>query len=228
MTEQGQEPEEIPSKLPYIIIVIDELADLMMVAQRNVEESLTRLAQMARASGIHLILATQRPSVDVITGIIKANFPTRISFQVSSKVDSRTILDQLGAEKLLGAGDMLFIPPGTTKITRIHGPFVSDSEIERIAEFVRKQASPLYDNSISEYTPESRKGIRSEEFDEKYDAAVELVSDLGQASISLIQRYLKIGYNRAARIIERMEAEGVVGPSDGVKPRKILARKLPE
>jgi len=228
MTEQGQEPEEIPSKLPYIIIVIDELADLMMVAQRNVEESLTRLAQMARASGIHLILATQRPSVDVITGIIKANFPTRISFQVSSKVDSRTILDQLGAEKLLGAGDMLFIPPGTTKITRIHGPFVSDSEIERIAEFVRKQASPLYDNSISEYTPESRKGIRSEEFDEKYDAAVELVSDLGQASISLIQRYLKIGYNRAARIIERMEAEGVVGPSDGVKPRKVLARKLPE
>jgi len=228
MTEQGQEPEEIPSKLPYIIIVIDELADLMMVAQRNVEESLTRLAQMARASGIHLILATQRPSVDVITGIIKANFPTRISFQVSSKVDSRTILDQLGAEKLLGAGDMLFIPPGTSKLTRIHGPFVSDSEIVRIAEFVKKQASPLYDDSISEYTPESRKGIRSEEFDEKYDAAVELVSDLGQASISLIQRYLKIGYNRAARIIERMEAEGVVGPSDGVKPRKVLARKLPE
>jgi len=228
MTEQGQEPEELPSKLPYIVIVIDELADLMMVAQRNVEESLTRLAQMARASGIHLILATQRPSVDVITGIIKANFPTRISFQVSSKVDSRTILDQLGAEKLLGAGDMLFIPPGTSKLTRIHGPFVSDSEIERIAEFVKKQASPLYDNSISEYTPESREGIRSEEFDEKYDAAVELVSDLGQASISLIQRYMKIGYNRAARIIERMEAEGVVGPSDGVKPRKVLARKLPE
>ncbi len=228
MTEQGQEPEEIPSKLPYIVIVIDELADLMMVAQRNVEESLTRLAQMARAAGIHLILATQRPSVDVITGIIKANFPTRISFQVSSKVDSRTILDQLGAEKLLGAGDMLFIPPGMSKLTRIHGPFVSDSEIVRIAEFVKKQASPLYDDSISEYTPESRKGIRSEEFDEKYDAAVELVSDLGQASISLIQRYLKIGYNRAARIIERMEAEGVVGPSDGVKPRKVLARKLPE
>jgi S-DNA-T family DNA segregation ATPase FtsK/SpoIIIE len=200
----------------------------MMVAQRNVEESLARLAQMARAAGIHLILATQRPSVDVITGVIKANFPTRISFQVSSKVDSRTILDQLGAEKLLGAGDMLFIPPGTSKISRIHGPYVSDNEIDRIVEFIKKQGSPLYDESISEYTPESKEGLKSEEYDEKYDAAVELVCDLGQASISLIQRYLKVGYNRAARIIDRMEAEGVVGPSDGVKPRKVLARKLSE
>ncbi len=217
-----------PAKLPYIVIVIDELADLMMVAQRNVEESLARLAQMARAAGIHLILATQRPSVDVITGIIKANFPTRISFQVSSKVDSRTIIDQHGAEKLLGAGDMLFIPPGTSRLARIHGAYVSDQEIERIVAFVTKQAKPSYDESISKYEallPEGEKA--DEEFDEKYDAAVELVTDLGQASVSLVQRYLKIGYNRAARIIERMEAEGVVGPSDGVKPRKVLARKTP-
>jgi S-DNA-T family DNA segregation ATPase FtsK/SpoIIIE len=217
-----------PTKLPYIIIVIDELADLMMVAQRNVEESLARLAQMARAAGIHLILATQRPSVDVITGVIKANFPTRISFQVSSKVDSRTILDQLGAENLLGSGDMLFMSPGTSKLARIHGPYVSDREIERIVEFVKKQARPAYDESISEYQSEAADGGKpDEDYDEKYDEAVNLVTELGQASISLVQRYLKIGYNRAARIIERMEAEGVVGPSDGVKPRKVLARKIP-
>lgn len=217
-----------PAKLPYIVIVIDELADLMMVAQRDVEESLTRLAQMARAAGIHLILATQRPSVDVITGIIKANFPTRISFQVSSKVDSRTILDQLGAENLLGAGDMLFMPPGTTKIERIHGAYVSDQEIKRIVNFIEKQERPSYDESILQYKPETSKDKkRDEDLDEKYDEAVELVTDLGQASISLVQRYMKIGYNRAARIIERMEAEGVVGPSDGAKPRKILAGKLP-
>ncbi|MBN1663562.1 MAG: DNA translocase FtsK 4TM domain-containing protein [Deltaproteobacteria bacterium] len=220
--------EPLPDRLPYIVIIIDELADLMMVAQRNVEESLTRLAQMARAAGIHLILATQRPSVDVITGIIKANFPTRISFQVSSKVDSRTILDQMGAEKLLGAGDMLFIPPGTSRLTRIHGAYVSDREIERIVDFVKKQGTPSYDESITEYEPETAEGEKQDtDFDEKYDEAVALVTDLGQASISLVQRYLKIGYNRAARIIERMEAEGVVGPSDGAKPRKVLARKIP-
>jgi S-DNA-T family DNA segregation ATPase FtsK/SpoIIIE len=219
---------QTPVKLPYIVIVIDELADLIIVAQRNVEESLARLAQMARAAGIHLILATQRPSVDVITGLIKANFPTRISFQVSSKVDSRTIIDQLGAEKLLGSGDMLFVPPGTSKLIRIHGVYVSDKEIERVVEFVRKQGQPAYDASIIEYKPSSEEGEKSDEaFDEKYDEAVELVTDLGQASISLVQRYMKIGYNRAARIIERMETEGVVGPSDGVKPRKVLARKLP-
>ncbi len=228
-SEGVQEEEKPPEKLPYIIIIIDELADLMMVAQRNVEESLARLAQMARAAGIHLILATQRPSVDVITGVIKANFPTRISFQVSSKVDSRTILDQLGAEKLLGAGDMLFIPPGTTTLTRIHGAFVSDSEIGRVVDFVRKQETPSYDESISQYNPEAREEKQSaEEYDEKYDEAVELVTDLGQASISLVQRYMKIGYNRAARIIEKMEADGIVGPSDGAKPRKVLAGKLPE
>jgi S-DNA-T family DNA segregation ATPase FtsK/SpoIIIE len=220
--------QAFPEKLPYIVIVIDELADLMMVAQRHVEESLARIAQMARAAGIHLILATQRPSVDVITGVIKANFPTRVSFQVSSKVDSRTILDQLGAEKLLGAGDMLFIPPGASKLTRIHGAYVTEKEIERIVAFLKKQGKPAYDKSIEEYEPEAADGEKAAEaFDEKYDEAVELVTDLGQASISLVQRYMKIGYNRAARIIERMEAEGVVGPSDGVKPRKVLARKIP-
>ncbi|MBA4421918.1 MAG: cell division protein FtsK [Syntrophus sp. (in: bacteria)] len=217
----------LPDKLPYIIIIIDELADLMMVAQRNVEESLTRLAQMARAAGIHLILATQRPSVDVITGIIKANFPTRISFQVSSKVDSRTILDQMGAEKLLGAGDMLFVPPSSSRLVRIHGAYVSDTEIERIVDFIKKQGQPTYDESITEFEPDTTEEKPEEDSDEKYDKAVELVTDLGQASISLVQRYMKIGYNRAARIIERMEAEGIVGPSDGVKPRKVLARKLP-
>jgi S-DNA-T family DNA segregation ATPase FtsK/SpoIIIE len=216
------------SKLPYIVVVIDELADLMMIAQRDVEESLARLAQMSRAAGIHLILATQRPSVDVITGVIKANFPTRISFQVSSKVDSRTILDQLGAEKLLGSGDMLFIPPGTSKLTRIHGAYVSDKEIHRIVDFIKKQATPSYDESILAYEAEAAGSKTSgDDFDEKYDEAVELVTDLGQASISLVQRYLKIGYNRAARIIEHMEAQGIVGPSDGVKPRKVLARKVP-
>ncbi len=220
--------EPLPDHLPYIVIIIDELADLMMVAQRNVEESLTRLAQMARAAGIHLILATQRPSVDVITGIIKANFPTRISFKVSSKVDSRTILDQMGAEKLLGAGDMLFIPPGSSRLTRIHGAYVSDREIERIVDFAKKQGKPAYDESITEYEPEAAEGEKPDpDFDEKYDQAVALVTDLGQASISLVQRYMKIGYNRAARIIERMEAEGVVGPTDGAKPRKVLARKIP-
>ena len=221
--EKGKIPH-----LPYIVIVIDELADLMLVAPRNVEESLARIAQMARAAGIHLIIATQRPSVDVITGVIKANFPTRISFQVSSKVDSRTILDQLGAEALLGAGDMLFIPPGTSKLTRIHGAFVADREIKRVVEFLEQQAKPDYDDSITEFETSLESPEReADAYDEKYDEAVELVTDLKQASISLVQRYMKIGYNRAARIIERMEADGIVGPSDGVKPRKVLARKLP-
>lgn len=217
------------TKLPYIIVVIDELADLMMVAPRDVEESLTRLAQMARAAGIHLIIATQRPSVDVITGLIKANFPTRISFQVSSKIDSRTIIDQQGAEKLLGAGDMLFIPPGTSKLSRIHGAYVSDKEISRIVEFIKMQAQPAYDSSIEKFAVAAAQSSHDndDDFDEKYDEAVALVGELGQASISLVQRYMKIGYNRAARMIEKMEAEGIVGPSDGAKPRKVLIRKLP-
>jgi S-DNA-T family DNA segregation ATPase FtsK/SpoIIIE len=215
-----------PERLPYIVIIIDELADLMMVAQRNVEESLARLAQMARAAGIHIILATQRPSVDVITGVIKANFPTRISFKVSSKVDSRTILDQLGAEKLLGAGDMLYIPPGSSSPMRIHGAYVSDQEIERIVEFVKQQGKPSYDESLVELKTAEAEEKSEGEYDEKYDEAVALVTNLGQASISLVQRYLKIGYNRAATIIEKMEAEGVVGPADGAKPRKVLVKKL--
>ena len=215
-------------RLPYIIVVIDELADLMMVAPRDVEESLTRLAQMARAAGIHLIIATQRPSVDVITGLIKANFPTRISFKVSSKIDSRTIIDQQGAEQLLGAGDMLFIPPGTSRLTRIHGAYLSDSEISRIVDFIKMQAQPTYDASIEKFEFESTQTQHDEDgYDEKYDEAVALVGELGQASISLVQRYMKIGYNRAARIIEQMEREGIVGPSDGAKPRKVLIRKLP-
>jgi len=216
-------------RLPYIVVIIDELADLMMVASRDVEESLTRLAQMARAAGIHLILATQRPSVDVITGLIKANFPTRISFKVSSKIDSRTIIDQPGAELLLGAGDMLFIPPGTSKLTRIHGAYLSDSEISRIVDFIKMQAQPTYDASIEKFQFESAQTQHEEDGnDEKYDEAVALVGELGQASISLVQRYMKIGYNRAARMIEQMEREGIVGPSDGAKPRKVLIRKLPQ
>ena len=225
----GKDEEKINHvKLPYIIVVIDELADLMMVASRDVEESLTRLAQMARAAGIHLIIATQRPSVDVITGLIKANFPTRISFQVSSKVDSRTIIDQPGAEQLLGAGDMLFIPPGTSKLSRIHGAYVSDKEITRIVDFLKMQAKPAYDASIEKYEMEAAQAQHEDEnYDDKYDEAVALIGELGQASISLVQRYMKIGYNRAARMIEQMEREGIVGPSDGVKPRKVLIRKLP-
>jgi DNA segregation ATPase FtsK/SpoIIIE, S-DNA-T family len=226
---EHEEKEIKHTKLPYIIVVIDELADLMMVAPRDVEESLTRLAQMARAAGIHLIIATQRPSVDVITGLIKANFPTRISFQVSSKIDSRTIIDQQGAEKLLGAGDMLFIPPGTSKLSRIHGAYVSDKEISRIVDYIKMQGQPAYDSSIEKFALAAAQAQHDgdDDFDEKYDEAVALISELGQASISLVQRYMKIGYNRAARIIEKMEAEGVVGPSDGAKPRKVLIRKLP-
>ncbi len=224
--KQRQQIEHV--RLPYIVVIIDELADLMMVASRDVEESLTRLAQMARAAGIHLIIATQRPSVDVITGLIKANFPTRISFQVSSKIDSRTIIDQTGAEQLLGAGDMLFIPPGTSKLTRIHGAYVSDQEITRIVSYIKMQAQPAYDASIAKFELEAAQNQQNDEnYDEKYDEAVALVGELGQASISLVQRYMKIGYNRAARMIEQMERDGIVGPSDGVKPRKVLIRKLP-
>lgn len=213
--------------LPYIVIIVDELADLMMVAGREVEESIARLAQMARAAGIHLILATQRPSVDVITGLIKANFPARISFQVSSKTDSRTILDCNGAENLLGAGDMLFLPPGTARLQRIHGAFVSDSEVQRVADFLKKQAKPVYEKEILEMKATDDKQDDEELIDERYDDAVALVADARQASISMIQRRLRIGYNRAARIIERMEQEGIVGPSDGTsRPREVFINKL--
>jgi DNA segregation ATPase FtsK/SpoIIIE, S-DNA-T family len=210
--------------LPYIVIIIDELADLMMVTSKDVEFALTRLAQMARASGIHLILATQRPSVDVLTGIIKANFPTRLTFQVSSRTDSRTIIDSNGAEQLLGNGDMLFLPPGTARLQRIHGSFISEEEINLITEFLKSQKPPEYDISVTEAPSEKQDELSEDDYDERYDDAVELVTKNGQASISMIQRHLRIGYNRAARIIEVMEKEGIVGPSDGAKPREVLAR----
>ena len=224
--DEGVLPEP-PAKLPYIVILIDELADLMMVASKGVEDSLTRLAQMARAAGIHLIVATQRPSVDVLTGIIKANFPTRMSYKVTSRVDSRTILDAMGADKLLGKGDMLFLPPGTTKLQRLHGVMVSDAEIQRIVDFIKKQAKPHYQEDIFQsVVQEESKREEEEEFDEKYDEALAIVAKDRQASISYIQRRLRIGYNRAARIIETMEREGVVGPSDGVKPREVYVSPI--
>jgi S-DNA-T family DNA segregation ATPase FtsK/SpoIIIE len=209
--------------IPYIVVVIDELADLMMVSSREVEEYIARLAQMARASGIHLILATQRPSVDVLTGIIKANFSARVSFQVTSKVDSRTILDMNGAESLLGTGDMLLMSPGLGRVQRIHGPFVSEGEIKRIVEFLKNQGIPEYNEQILEEPQEAEEG--EEMNDEKYEEAVRFVSEKGEASISMIQRRFRIGYNRSARMVERMEREGLVGPSTGIKPREVLRRK---
>jgi len=223
-TPVEEEPSLAHHRLPFIVIIIDELADLMMVASREVEESITRLAQMARACGIHLILATQRPSVDVLTGIIKANIPTRISFQVSSRVDSRTILDGSGAETLLGSGDMLFVPPGTAKLQRIHGAFVSDAEVQRVTEFWKVQQlgeDPLSDRV--DFEEKSSEGeMNSDELDEKYEEAVQLVLETRQASISMLQRRLRVGYNRAARMIEMMEQQGIVGASDGIKPREVL------
>lgn len=211
------------SHLPYIVVIVDELADLMMVAGREVEEHIARLAQKARASGIHLILATQRPSVDVITGLIKANLPSRISFQVTSKVDSRTILDCNGAESLLGAGDMLYMPPGTSRLQRIHGAFVSDSEVQRVVDFLKKQGKPVYEKSILEMKDSDEKGSGEDEVqDERWEDALRLVADTKQASISMVQRRLRIGYNRAARIVEMMEHEGMIAQSDGTsKPREI-------
>ncbi|MGP0566090.1 MULTISPECIES: DNA translocase FtsK [unclassified Nitrospina] len=228
-TEKEAEPEVL-QKLPYVVIIIDELADLMMVASKGVEDSLTRLAQMARAAGIHLIVATQRPSVDVLTGIIKANFPARISFQVTSRVDSRTILDSVGAEKLLGKGDMLFLPPGTSRLKRIHGCMVSDEEINRILKFIKDQPkeAELREDVFEEVVEaEKQRAEEEEEFDELYDDAVAIVAKEKQASISMLQRRLRVGYNRAARMIEIMEREGVVGPSDGIKPREVYVKPIP-
>jgi S-DNA-T family DNA segregation ATPase FtsK/SpoIIIE len=222
----GQKPL-VHERLPRIVIVVDELADLMMSVGRDIEEYITRLAQKARAAGIHMILATQRPSVDVITGLIKANFPARISFQVTSRVDSRTILDSMGAERLLGEGDMLFLPPGTARLTRIHGAYVSDQEIKKVIEFISRQAKPRYRPEVFEAKKELEGAAGGEdEYDEMYDQAVELVSETQQASISMIQRRLRVGYNRAARMIEQMERDGVVGPADGAKPREVYARKI--
>ena len=218
-----------PQKLPYIVIIVDELAELMMVAAKDIEISIARLAQMARASGIHLILATQRPSVDVITGIIKANFPARMSYQVSAKPDSRTILDTTGAEHLLGMGDMLFMPPGVSKLIRLHGAYLSENEIKRICDFIKAQRAPVYLQEIAKHVSEEESTVSGSDFidDPKYDEAVELVTRIGHASISLIQRHMRIGYNRAARIIEAMETEGLIGPSDGTsRPREVLGRAL--
>jgi len=217
-----------PERLALIVIIIDELADLMMVASRDVEVALTRLAQMARAAGIHLILATQRPSVDVLTGIIKANFPTRLTFQVSSKTDSRTIIDANGAENLLGNGDMLLMPPGTATLQRVHGAYISEQELKRITAFLRQQRKPDYDDQIVEAPAPGKSESADDTFDERYDDAVALVTKSGHASISMVQRHLRIGYNRAARIIETMEREGIVGPADGAKPREVLARNYDE
>lgn len=217
--------EEAPQPLPFIVIIIDELADLMMVAAREVEESITRLAQMARAVGIHLVLATQRPSVDVITGLIKANFPSRISFRVSSKVDSRTIIDTNGAEGLLGQGDMLFLGPGTSRLIRVHGAYVDEKECKRICDFIRSQGKPAYDDKIILSDKEAGGGEGGDfPKDEKYDDAVRIVVKSQKASTSLLQRHLRIGYGRAASIIDMMEREGIVGSEDGTKPRQVMVK----
>lgn len=213
--------DRIEDILPYIVVIIDELADLMMTVQREVEDSIARLAQMARASGIHLIVATQRPSVDVLTGVIKANFPARISFKVSSKVDSRTILDSSGAESLLDKGDMIFLPPGTSKLMRIHGAFISETEVRRLVDYIKAQGRPDYSYKIEQ--PEDN--VADVARDEYYQQALDIVLSTGQASISLIQRRLRIGFNRAARLIEMMEEDGYVGPATGGKPRGVLRRK---
>jgi DNA segregation ATPase FtsK/SpoIIIE, S-DNA-T family len=226
--EEGDEPmaEEL-QPLPYILILIDELADLMMVERQNVEESVTRLAQMARAVGMHLVLATQRPSVDVITGLIKANFPSRISFRVATRVDSRTVLDVMGAEHLLGKGDMLYLPPGSSRLIRVHGAFVTEPEINRVVDFWKRQAAPDYDQSFliappsdddAETGPAEFDGVE----DPLYRDAVRVVLEMGKASTSTLQRRLRLGYGRAARILDMMQRDGIIGPPDGSKAREVL------
>jgi S-DNA-T family DNA segregation ATPase FtsK/SpoIIIE len=228
--EQEETADEL-KPLPYILIIIDELADLMMIEGRNVEESVTRLAQMARAVGMHLVLATQRPSVDVITGLIKANFPARVSFRVATRVDSRTILDVMGAEHLLGKGDMLFLPPGSSRLTRVHGAFVTETEINRVVDFWKVQATPEYDQSflIAPPTDDEGEGAAGaepagEDQDPLYEEAVRLVLQMGKASTSTLQRHLRLGYGRAARILDMMQRDGIIGPPDGSKPREVLKR----
>jgi S-DNA-T family DNA segregation ATPase FtsK/SpoIIIE len=228
--DDHQETEHKP--LPSIVIIIDELADLMMLDQSNVEESITRLAQMARAVGIHLVLATQRPSVDVITGLIKANFPSRISFRVATKIDSRTILDCNGAECLLGKGDMLYLPSGPARVIRLHAPFVTEKETHAVVEFWRAQAQAQYEQKFLEAPKEEKEGEvgvagaggGEGEHDELYQDAVRLVIEFGKASTSLLQRRLRIGYGRAAHLIDLMEQDGIVGAADGPKPREVLKR----
>jgi S-DNA-T family DNA segregation ATPase FtsK/SpoIIIE len=227
--DDSEEMEHKP--LPYIVIVIDELADLMMVDTNNVEASITRLAQMARAVGIHLILATQRPSVDVITGLIKANFPARISFRVASKVDSRTILDSNGSESLLGRGDMLYLPAGSSRLHRIHGPLVTEEEISAVCDFWRAQAKAVYNEQLLEAPRDDAEpggegeAGDAEVDDDLYQEAVRVVCEAGRASTSTLQRRLRVGYGRAARLIDIMEKDGIVGPPDGTKPRELLKKK---
>ncbi len=216
------ENPESPKTLPFIVVVVDELADLMMVAGNEVEESICRLAQMARAVGIHLILATQRPSVDVITGLIKANLPSRISFRVQSKIDSRTILDGNGAEQLLGKGDMLFMPPSSSRTVRLHGPYISEQESARLASFLRKQGRPNYDEAITADEKGEKAGGIEYEKDELFDEAARMVVQSGQVSISSLQRKLRIGFSRAARLVDMMEADGIVSGASGSKPREVL------
>jgi S-DNA-T family DNA segregation ATPase FtsK/SpoIIIE len=223
----GEDSEADEGPLPYIIIIIDELADLMMLDRANVEESVTRLAQMSRAVGIHLILATQRPSVDVITGLIKANIPTRISFRLATKVDSRTILDTNGAEALLGRGDMLFLPPGTSRLVRLHAPYVSEKETAAVVKFWKEQGAAEYVHDFLESPKDERAamegaGENSSEDDPMFDDAVRLVFEFGKASTSLLQRRLRIGYGRAAHLIDMMERDGLVGAADGPRPRELL------
>jgi S-DNA-T family DNA segregation ATPase FtsK/SpoIIIE len=214
--------------LPFILILIDELADLMMLEGRNVEESVTRLAQMARAVGMHLVLATQRPSVDVITGLIKANFPSRISFRVATRVDSRTVLDVMGAEHLLGKGDMLFLPPGSSRLIRVHGAFVTETEINRVVDFWKEQATPEYDQSFLVAPPSvdepETEDVPAGGQDPLYEDAVRIVLEMGKASTSTLQRRLRLGYGRAARILDTMQRDGIIGPPDGSKPREVLKR----
>jgi S-DNA-T family DNA segregation ATPase FtsK/SpoIIIE len=226
----GLEPSDLDNErdpLPYIVIIIDELADLMMTAAREVEEYITRLAQMARAVGIHLILATQRPSVDVITGLIKANFPARVSFRVATKTDSRTILDSNGAEQLLGRGDMLFLPPGSARLMRVHGPLITEDEVIKVVDFLKTQGKPVYNERILAEAPdEDGESIETDgELDELYTDAVNVVLEMGKASTSALQRRLRVGYGRAASLIDGMERAGIVGPPDGSKPRAVLIKR---
>ena len=226
---QGQLPiEEIPESLPYLVLIIDELADLMLVAQAEVEKTIARLAHLSRAVGIHMILATQRPSVDVLTGVIKANFPARISFQVASRVDSRTVLDTMGADKLLGKGDLLFLQPGSSKLVRAQGTLMTDKEIEAVVGFLKAQGSPVYDLSILEEesakSPEASVKVK----DPMYAEALRVVVESGQASVSLLQRRMRLGYGRAARILDMMEEQGIVGPIRGAKPREVYLKEVPD
>jgi S-DNA-T family DNA segregation ATPase FtsK/SpoIIIE len=202
------------------VVIIDEFADLMSVAREQIENAITRLAQLSRAVGIHLVLATQRPSVDVITGVIKANLPARISFKVASKVDSRTVLDMNGADKLLGKGDMLFLRPGESKLIRIQGALVSDKEIGKVVDFIKEQAEPVYDEEILK--EQQKHTLANGDKDELYEQAVKVVMESNQASVSILQRRMRLGYTRAARIIDTMEQEGLIGAFEGSKPRKIL------